>query len=373
LKILHFVVGRCNPDSSNGVDKTIYYLSKAQAELGEKVFIYSITNKDVITISGVNVSNYKPEKMPFPLPSKLKTDIISLNPDIVHFHSGFIPLNVILAKFLNKKNIPYVVTPNGVFSPALLRRKPYIKVPFRYLFELPYLKKAKFIHAVSENEMKEFNYYKIKTEMILAPNGIDMSSIPNSFDNKRLSRDFPEIKGKRIFLFLGRLDIEQKGLDLLLLTIAKIKSELTNSIFVLVGPEWNNSGKILMKMIHELKIENYFVLTGPAHDQKKFDYLSAADVFLHISRWEGLPFAILEALACGKPCIVTNKTNIANFINKYNAGEEVSHYTNGIAGCILEFSRMSDMSLSQYSKNALKLAHLEFDWKKIAKTITNNY
>ena len=37
MRIVHFILGRCNPDSANGVDKTAYYLSKTQTSMGHQV------------------------------------------------------------------------------------------------------------------------------------------------------------------------------------------------------------------------------------------------------------------------------------------------------------------------------------------------
>jgi len=57
-------------------------------------------------------------------------------------------------------------------------------------------------------------------------------------------------------------------------------------------------------MIRKLGVENDVFLTGAAFGQEKWDFLSAADVFIHPSRWEaGIPFSAMEALAASKPAL----------------------------------------------------------------------
>ncbi len=62
MRIAHFSLGRVNPDASDGIDKTIYYLSRAQADLGHSLRLFSITNKPPLPIPGVTVSAYQSRK-----------------------------------------------------------------------------------------------------------------------------------------------------------------------------------------------------------------------------------------------------------------------------------------------------------------------
>ncbi|GAP07778.1 hypothetical protein ATHL_02665 [Anaerolinea thermolimosa] len=92
MRIAHCILGRCNSESANGVDKTVYYLALHQAKAGEKVAVFSITDKEPLPIPGVEV---------IPIPSVRKGLLIHLpfsfcgleekllewKPDIVHFHS----------------------------------------------------------------------------------------------------------------------------------------------------------------------------------------------------------------------------------------------------------------------------------------------
>ena len=44
MEIIHIVLGKANPDRMNGVNKVVYQLATKQADFGEKVAVWGITN-----------------------------------------------------------------------------------------------------------------------------------------------------------------------------------------------------------------------------------------------------------------------------------------------------------------------------------------
>lgn len=69
----------------------------------------------------------------------------------------------------------------------------------------------------------------------------------------------------------------------------------------------------LIKLADDLKISDRIVFLGARSDVHEF--LSAINVFIMPSLWEGQPIALLEALAIGKPCIVSDVDGISEVIN----------------------------------------------------------
>jgi len=372
MRILHFLLGRCNPDSANGVDKTAYYLSRYQAELNNEVCVFSLSPKEELKIPGVHVQNFPPSKSSFSLPDKLIEALKDWGPDLVHLHSAFIPQNVVLAKYLTRKGVPYIITPNGAMSPYLLKKSWYFKIPFRTVLETPYFNKAKFVHVVSEKEVTDLRINKIKTKTLIAPNGIDLNTIPGNLNSDYLFQKYPQLENKRIFLFLGRLNIIQKGLDLLIQGFYRAKDNLKGSTLILVGPDWKGSLAKINKWIQQYGLEESVLPIGPAYGKDKFDIIASSDIFVHTSRWEGLPFSVLEALACGKPCLLTDATNLGEYLANYNAGYLVKNQPGDIAEKFNRFANMNDREIDIMGNNAKELALKEFDWKTIAYNLTNS-
>jgi glycosyltransferase involved in cell wall biosynthesis len=54
--------------------------------------------------------------------------------------------------------------------------------------------------------------------------------------------------------------------------------------------------------------------------REKEALLDSAFVFVHTSRWEGMPFAVIEALATGCPVLVTPATNLGDYVEGFGAG-----------------------------------------------------
>jgi hypothetical protein len=178
MRILHFLLGRCNPDSANGVEKTVFSLSRAQAASGSAVALFSVSAKPALPISGVTVQLYAPSRIPFRLHSSLLSDVRAFRPDVVHFHSAYVPVNVALGRALRRFEVPHVVTPNGGLASALLWRDPHLKVPYSYLCERPFLNRSAFVHSVGDTA--DIRRFGVTVPLVFAPNGFDMSALPPS-------------------------------------------------------------------------------------------------------------------------------------------------------------------------------------------------
>jgi glycosyltransferase involved in cell wall biosynthesis len=369
MKIAHFLTGRCNPDSANGIDKTVYYLSQAQAALRHEVAVFSLTTKPPLLIPGVMVRTGQPQSLPFMLPRALFTDLLDWQPDIVHMHSVYIPEHASVAHRLRSWGIPYVVTPNGGLSPYVLRRRRHLKWPYKRFCELPCLNRAAFVHAVADAD--DIAQYGVQSPIVTAPNGIDISHVPAAPQRELLVSRFPQARGKLVFLFLGRLDLLHKGLDLLLEGLALARLE--EAILILIGPDWQGGRQALEQLARQLGVATQVVFADPAYGVEKFDLLAGADVFVHPSRWEGLPFSILEATALAKPCLVTPSADPCGQLTFYRGGITVQPDAKSVACGLRRFAELSAAELEAMGKNARLMVATEFTWESTAQTLVQAY
>jgi Glycosyltransferase len=105
----------------------------------------------------------------------------------------------------------------------------------------------------------------------------------------------------------------QKRLNVWIDTARKIHQRLPNARFVIVGdgPLKNE----LTEQVRALGLENIIVFTGLQEETRP--YLSAMDIYMMSSIFEGLPIALLEAMACGCPVVTTDAGGIKEVI-RYN-------------------------------------------------------
>jgi glycosyltransferase involved in cell wall biosynthesis len=140
-----------------------------------------------------------------------------------------------------------------------------------------------------------------------------------------------------------------------------------------VGPSWRGSLDLLKKLSHTLHIETAVIFTGPAYDKEKFDLLAGADVFIHTSRWEGLPFAVLEAASMGMPCMVTAVADPCTLLSSYRAGIVVEASAENISQGLQQCAALSDTDLQTMGQRARLMIEREFNWINIAEKLSEAY
>jgi glycosyltransferase involved in cell wall biosynthesis len=388
MRIAHFLLGRCNPDSANGIDKTVYYLSRVQAVLEHEVGVFSITDKAPIDIPGCEVKTFPPQRPPVPLlpgrmsdllgqrsplnlPPALVQALIDWRPDFVHFHFVHIPQAIRLARRLSSLSVPYCVSLHGGLAPAALKRQRRAKLLFSLLAERNYLNRAAFIHAVSSLDIEGARAYGVRNRVIVAPNCIDPASMPPMADRGMLQSRFPELGGRRIFLYLGRLDPQQKGLDLLVRAWARIEGRDRPGL-VLVGPDWR-MGRSQLEEIAGAAASDV-VFTGPASGNDKWSLLAEADVFVHPSRWEaGVPFAVLEAMLASRPILISGSADPDGTIRSREAGLVVDSDLISIASGLRAMAALRTDELQAMGRRARAVVDEEFRWERTANILLAGY
>lgn len=286
------------------------------------------------------------------------------NPDLVVFNSTYILAHAQFAKCARSQGIPYVITPRGGMTVEAQKRKRLKKILGNLLFYKNMVTHCASIHCLSENEAREV--VKWKRPVFVVGNGID---IPE----KEKTPISPVCEGLR-FVFIGRLDIYAKGLDLLLkgCSICANTLSLQKVKLFLYGPHDHGSWSQIWRMIQELQLEGIVALPGPVFGGDKEVVLQQTDVFVHTSRFEGHPMAVLEALAYGIPCLLTPGTNMSKEVAAAGAGWEVTGSAEGIAEGLLQVIR-NQHELQERGRAARELAKTHYSWNQIATQLMNEY
>ena len=366
------MLGRCNPESANGIDKSVFYLSSAQAALGHDVALFSVSPKPVIPVPGVETHTYPPlMNVNIPSPS-LWRSLRHWCPDVVHIHSLYVPANALLALALRRKGIPYVITPHGAADEHVMLRRAYLKWPYRLLIERPTLNRAAFVHAIADQ--RSIIDYGVTSPVVVAPNAIDAATVPGDLDKQTCRTKAAINSPTRLALFIGRLDRLHKGLDILINAFADIAPDMQELVLVLVGPDHGNSRRILLDLTARRGIESRVIFRDAAFGVAKFELLAAADFVVQPSRWEaGVPFSVLEALAVGRPCLVSHAADPQAMIARYDAGVVVEPTIAAVARGLEQLGRASNETLRRQGDRAIVLAREEFSWPSVARTLIDGY
>lgn len=107
------------------------------------------------------------------------------------------------------------------------------------------------------------------------------------------------------FLLLARLD-KAMGTETFAAAVAQVKAKAPVARFVIVGPDTPATGGAggALTARHLARFGDAVIYRGPADDVRP--HIAAAHVVVHPSVSEGLPGALLEALAMGRPVIASD-------------------------------------------------------------------
>lgn len=121
-------------------------------------------------------------------------------------------------------------------------------------------------------------------------------------------------------LFLGRLELRQKGLDILIKSFAVVAQAYPRIKLRLAGPVNGKDKEKLDSMIEALGIYGRVEFVGSVWGQEKASILSRCLFVCMPSRYEGWPIVAMEAAACEKPVIGSNIPGIRDIVRHEETG-----------------------------------------------------
>ncbi len=255
-----------------------------------------------------------------------------------------------------KSKIPYIIVPRSELTHNAQRQRFLKKKIANLFFFSRFARKAVAIEYLTQQEKQTAGRRWNKTAIV----------IPNGFTVPTLSpRAYLPSKPLKL-VYIGRLSIFHKGLDLLLQACALVKQSLVQGrVSVdIYGPNWQDCHVPLQNAIQELNLQDIVSLHDFVIKEDKIKVLQEADGFIMTSRFEGHPMGLIEALAYGLPCVVTTGTNMREEIEKYNAGWVADNNVKSIASALTQMLAEREQ-FAQKSAHARALA-AQYDWDKIA-------
>jgi glycosyltransferase involved in cell wall biosynthesis len=383
LRITHVTNEPFGLQMASGVQHVVYCLARAQAETGESVTVFT-RDDQAVHVLGADESptphrqltcrrnrSLRERVLVRYFEPRLTEDVLESVPDIVHFHSIHIPENVVLAACLRRAGVPYCVTVHGgLFRPAL-RRRWLKKTLFNACFERRYLNEAQFIHALSPQETDVVRRHGVKRPIVMIPNGLPPDANTRATHRDALSAQHAWLHGRRVFMFLGRLDPWQKGLDLLLKAFARAR--LANAALVIVGPDDRATHRRLARLAERLGISAGVLFKGAAFGPERANLLAAADIFVHPSRWEGVSLSVLAAAAAGKACLITRAADPLGSLEAARAAIIVEPNIQSIVAGLHRANAATGEELQTIGARARTVAQAQFTWSAAAATLRRAY
>lgn len=258
-------------------------------------------------------------------------------------------------QILKKKkinNLPRVyVMPHGMLDPWFQQAKTRRMKALRnriywHLIEKKIIQNSNGVLFTCQMELeiakKTFHDYKPQSEINI---GYGIQQPPHFTDlmNQEFQAKCPQLVNEPFILFLGRVD-EKKGIDLLLEAYKKLLNSgyiLPKLVIAGPGKDSQYGKKLKIRIRNSQRLSTYVFFLGMLTGNAKWGAFYRCDAFVLPSHQENFGIAVVEAMACGKAVLVSNRINIFKEISNAGAGLVDADTLEGVCSLIKKWIKIS--------------------------------
>jgi glycosyltransferase involved in cell wall biosynthesis len=377
MRILH-VIASIDP-REGGPTSALVGLACAQQRAGIDVRAISTFRQgesrqaaEQMEAAGVNVQLIGPASGPLvrhpQIQSRLEQEIAQA--DIVHIHALWEEIQHRAARLAQRRGLPYIIRPCGMLDPWSLSQGKWKKKIYLALRLRRNLNRAAALHFTAELERDLTAPLRLQPPAIIEPNGIRLEEFQNLPPRGVFRGRYPQLAGdRRMLLFLSRVH-HKKGLDLLVPALARLRHG--DAMLVIVGPDRDGYGRDVAQMAAQNKVSDRVIFAGPLYGADRVSALVDADLFVLPSYQENFGIVVIEALAAGRPVVISDQVNIHREITAAALGGVVPTRIEPLAA---ELDRwLSDEVLRQAAAGrAREFVWQHYDWDQIARRWLGHY
>ena len=359
MNILH-IVGK-DLTEGNGITSAVPPLIKAQNDLkhiNSKLLV--ISDNKIDYRHRFDIDSYICKNI-----NKIKKYIKEIyKPDIVVFHEIYYLSFIKVYKIFSTLNIPYIIKPHCSLTKVAQQKSKIKKIVANKIMFERFILKSKGILFLNEDERKKSI---LNNNSIIENNGIEIiEHLPNNLkDNEKIN-----------IIYLSRIDLYHKGLDILIdaiCSIDEIEFEDKNFDIKIYGTGNEVDIKFVQQKL-EFIHKDYVEFKGPIYGDEKVKLMQKSNIFILTSRLEGMPMTILEAWGNGMPCIITPGTNMCDDIKENDKLGWVTEFDKeDIKKCILNAIDDYRVKSKEYNKACIDWAQKKYKWDKIVESTIQKY
>lgn len=262
-------------------------------------------------------------------------------------------------------NIPYVVYPHGMLDPYFKRAFP-LKHAKKWLYwpwaDYRVLRDAAAVLFTTEEERllarQSFWLYSAREKVVNL--GTARPTGQPGAQREAFYHRYPELRAKRIALFLSRLH-PKKGCDLAIRAFAAAVPKNSEWQLVLAGPDQVGWQRDLVGLCDSLNVSNSVTFTGMLEGDGKWGAFHSAEFFFLPSHQENFAVVVAEALACGVPVFISDKINIWREVASSGCGLVAPDTLAGATSLLNNWLALSSASQNQMRARAIPCFEQHFE------------
>jgi len=366
------------PPEIGGVGQHVWNLSNYLTKKGTEVAVITLpTTKNLHRREFTNFSIYRVSALPLPPFEPIPLNMFGLlralvnaqNFNLVHLHGHFSFLSFFgsfLTRFLK---IPYVITDHGEGLPLSLISRIH-GIIRSSLMAKHVLGLSRKIISVNLYEVRALTrrYGLSRDKIIVIPNGVDtcqFNMLPTS--NQVL---FSEWQDKKVVLSGGVL-AQWKGFEFLIHAMKLVVREDEDTRLLITGDGPDRSR--LQDIVASLGLREYVKFLGYCEANLIPSYHKLSYMYVLPSIYDVCPTSVLEAMASGKPVIVTSFGGQKELVADGKNGMIVPPTdAKSLSKAMLTLLSSEDLAL-RMGKEGRKMVEEKFAWSKVSEKILQVY
>ena len=290
--------------------------------------------------------------------------------EVVHIHGLWQEHTRRASRTARRHRVPHMIVAHGMADPWALGQKAWKKRVYAFLIENRNLRGATCLHALTRPEVGHLRAMAPGVPIALVPNGVDLAAFDDLPEREQLEREHPELRGRFVLLFFGRLH-KKKGLDLLASVLSSVARDHPDLHLLLAGTDGGALASFL-EASDSLDIRSRITHVGHVSGEGARRVWGAADGFILPSHSEGFSMAVLEALGARVPAIITSACNFPELARE-RAGIVVEPTVEGVESGLRELLQRSPQERRALGRAGRSLVESRYTWERQAARLADVY
>jgi len=293
--------------------------------------------------------------------------------DVVHIHAIFSHPGPAAARACVRRDIPYVVRPLGHLDPWSLRQHRLRKRLVWQLWAQPMVRHAAAMHYTTAQEQRLAERWLGPTPGAVIPLGVGDELLRPPATPLGIAERVAGLGDHPYVLALSRIH-PKKRLDLLIdvFLAATAGPDLAHWRLVLAGDGPADYVTALRQQVAARGAGQRVLMPGWLGGPDRLAVLRNAALMALPSQQENFGLAVVEALACGVPVLISSEVNLADAVSAAGAGWVAPLDRAALASALAH--ALADPSERQRRGAAgFELASARFTWRRVAEQLTDLY
>lgn len=284
--------------------------------------------------------------------------------DIIHAHAMWQAPGWMACEEALRQGRPFVLSPRGSLLPQRLAKSRLKKRFASLFFDGRNVRRCALMHATSAEEAESIRMYGYRGPIAVIPNGIDVPE-DSTLLHWRTHADafrkrFPETAGKRLLLFLSRIE-PIKGVTSLASAWGELAHRHPDWHLVIAGPVERNHVQEVTSILASRGVAGRTTLAGALYSEDRERAFASCEAFVLPTKSENFGMVIGESLARSVPVITTVGAPWPGLVD-HACGWWIPHGEHALTACLDEALTTPTSALQEMGARGRRWMQQDFAW-----------